>query len=288
VKQFSIARLCLGAFTLLVFAFMLAPVVVIVLLSFNASTRPTFPITGLTLRWYYELFQDASFLLSLKTSLLLAACSAAIALVAGTMASYALTRIHFRGRAMADLVLTLPLVLPHVVLGVAVLLALSLVGIQKSFLMLVLGHVVIVLPYVILTTRHRLQSIAVELDEAAATLGAGRATVIRTVTLPLAVPAIAIGAVFAFMQSFDEITATLFWRPVNTETVQTHIMGLLQFDVDPKANAMAGILVLTSVIFPLLAFCVGWILSRGSPAKVKVADDSQEFGTSYAATAAEK
>jgi spermidine/putrescine transport system permease protein len=288
MKTASIFRFLFATFTTLIYAFMLAPVVVIVVLSFNSSPRPTFPVTGLTLRWYAALFNDSGFLVSLKTSLQLAACSSVIALVAGTLASYALTRIRFRGKSTADLILTLPLMLPHVVLGVAVLLALSLIGIRKSFLMLVLGHVVIVLPYVILTTRHRLQSIPVELDEAAATLGAGRATIIRTVTLPLAIPAIAIGGIFAFMQSFDEVTATLFWRPVNTETVQTHIMGLLQFDVDPKANAMAGVLVMMSIGLPAIAFGVSWIMSGGVSTKSKEIAEIEKFGASYAASAAEK
>jgi spermidine/putrescine transport system permease protein len=288
MKRISISRFFFAAFTTLIYAFMLAPVVVIVVLSFNSSPRPTFPVLGLTLRWYVSLFSDAGFLVSLKTSLQLAACSSVIALVAGTLASYALTRMRFRGKAAADLILTVPLVLPHVVLGVAVLLALSLVGIQKSFLMLVLGHVVVVLPYVILTTRHRLQSIAVELDEAAATLGAGRATIIRTVTLPLAIPAIAIGGIFAFMQSFDEVTATLFWRPVNTETVQTHIMGLLQFDVDPKANAMAGVLVMMSICLPSIAFGVSRFMSRDVSSKMRETDETEKFGASYAASAMEK
>lgn len=254
MKRRSLASILLGTLTALVFVFMLAPVLGIVLLSFNASTKSTFPITGLTLHWYAELFRDEGFLDALRTSLVLASCSTAVALVAGTLAAYALSRLRFQGRSTVEILLTLPLVMPHVVLGVALLLALNLVGIGKSFLMLMLGHVVIILPFVILTTRHRLQAIPGLLDEAAATLGANRATIIRTVTLPLAVPALVIGGVFAFMQSFDEVTATMFWRPVNTETVQTHILGLLTYDVDPKANAMAGILVLFSVGLPALGF----------------------------------
>lgn len=268
-------RAALGALSALVYLFMLAPVIVIVILAFNASPQNNFPITGLTLHWFHELFQDDAFLSSLKISLLLAVCAATIALTVGTLAAYAMARLRFRGHGLIEMILTLPLVMPHLVLGVALLLAFRLVGIDKSFLLLVLGHVVIILPLIVLTTRHRLQSVPAALEEAAATLGADVMTILRTVTFPLAFPAIVISGIFAFMQSFDEVTATLFWRPPNMETVQTEVMGMLQFDIDPKIYAMAGMLVLFSVTAPALAFGIVHLLSRRSPGHNRIAEPSE-------------
>jgi spermidine/putrescine transport system permease protein len=243
----------LPALTALVYLFMLAPVLVVIALAFDPAEFGGFPMTGLSLRWFTALAQDTKITDALKTSLSLGALASSISTVIGTAAAYTLARFRFLGRDITQILLTLPILVPHIILGVGLLLTFRLFGLAKSFPLLVVGHVAITLPFVVLTTRHRLQAIPVALEEAARTLGANRLQTFREISLPLALPAILAGALFAFMMSFDEITATLFWRPVNLDTVPTMVLGMLQYSVSQEINALATLLILISVALPIAA-----------------------------------
>jgi spermidine/putrescine transport system permease protein len=254
-------RFLLGMLTLLTYLFMLAPALVVVILAFNVSPSSTFPITGLTLHWFAELARDDAVLSALKNSLILATWASVLSTLIGTMAALALSRFRFSGRGPLQLILTVPILVPHIVLGVGLLLAFRMVGLAKSFPLLIAGHVAITLPFVILTTSHRLRAIPVNIEEAARTLGANRRQTFLAITLPLALPAVLASLLFAFMSSFDEVTATLFWLPANTQTVTTQIMAMLQFSVDQKINALAALLILGSVVLAALSLALGRVLS---------------------------
>jgi spermidine/putrescine transport system permease protein len=243
------------------YLFMLAPALVVVVLAFNTSPSSTFPMTGLTLRWFVELAQDDAVLGALWNSLILATCASAVSTVVGTAAALALSRFRFAGRGSMRLILTVPILVPHIVLGVGLLLAFRVFGLAKSFPLLVVGHMALTLPYVVLTTGHRLRAIPVNIEEAARTLGANAAQTFCAITLPLALPAILASFLFAFMSSFDEVTATLFWLPANTQTVPTQIMAMLQFSVDQKINALAALLIVGSVVLAIVALVLGRALS---------------------------
>jgi spermidine/putrescine transport system permease protein len=252
-----LSRSLLGAFTLAVYLFMLAPVLVIVMLAFDTAATGTFPITGLTLRWFAALARDPAIISALRNSLMLAISASLLSTLFGAAAALALNRFRFPGRGLMQLVLTTPILVPHIVLGIGLLLAFRLSGLPKSFLLLVAGHITITLPYVVLTTGHRLRAVPANIEEAARTLGANRLQTFRAITLPLALPAIVASLCFAFMTSFDEVTATLFWLPANMQTLPTQIMAMLQFSVDQKINALAAVLVFGSVGLAVLAFALG-------------------------------
>lgn len=259
-------HMLLGFITLLVYLFMLAPVLVVVVLAFNSSPSSTFPMTGFTLRWFSELARDQAVLQSLWNSLVLATWASTLATLIGTAGAFALSRFRFGGRAPIQLALTVPLLVPHVVLGVGLLLAFRMFGLSKNFTLLVIGHMTITLPFVILTTSHRLRAIPANIEEAARTLGANRLQTFLAITLPLTLPAVLASFLFAFMSSFDEVTATLFWLPANMQTVTSQIMAMLEFSVDQKINALAALLILGSVLLAGLALALGRVLnfeSRG-------------------------
>ena len=258
-----ITHAALAVLTLAVYAFLLAPVGVVVAMAFNASALAAFPITRLTLHWFADLASDPAIVKALKTSLLLGTTVSVISTAAGTTAAYALARFRFAGRELAQVMLTLPILVPHIILGIGLLLGFHLVGLLKSFPLLVVGHVAITLPYVVLTTRHRLEAIPPSLEEAARTLGAGRLQTFAAVVIPLALPAIVTAFLFAFMISFDEITATLFWLPANTQTVPTQIMAMLEYSVDQKINALATVLIAATVTLPVVAMLVAQLRSAG-------------------------
>jgi spermidine/putrescine transport system permease protein len=243
----------LAGLTVLVYIFLLAPVGVVIALAFNASPLSVFPITRVTLHWFAALASDPAIIRALKTSLILGVTASLISTTIGTAAAYALARFRFAGRDAAQLLLTVPILVPHIILGIGLLLSFHLVGLIKSFPLLMVGHVAITLPYVVLTTRHRLEAIPQSLEEAAQTLGANRWQSFMAVTVPLALPAIVTALLFAFMISFDEITATLFWRPPNLETVPTQIMAMLEYSVDQKINSLATVLIAATVGLPVFA-----------------------------------
>lgn len=247
------ARSFLWSFTVLVYLFMLAPVGVIVLLAFDTAEFGRFPLSGWTLRWFAALSRDTALLGALKTSLLLGLTSSAISTVMGTAAAYAIARYRFVGRETIQSLLALPILVPHIVLGVGLLMTFRLAGLTASFPLLVAGHIAFTLPFVMLTVGHRLLAISRGYEEAARTLGANGFWSFVEITLPLALPAIASGMLFAFMMSFDEVTATLFWLPANTQTVPTYVLGMLEYAVSQTLNALGAVLTLVSVLVPLCA-----------------------------------
>jgi spermidine/putrescine transport system permease protein len=257
VKKSVIAGYVLGLNTALVFLFLLAPVLVVVVQAFNTSPLGGFPLSGLTLKWFGDLASDDAITASLRVSLILAFSTSVASTILGTAAALALARNPFRGRRFIELLLTVPILVPHIVLGVGLLLAFRTVGLAKSFPLMIAGHVAITLPFVVLTTRHRLQALPPRIEEAAQTLGANGWQVFMAITLPLSLPAILASAMFAFMSSFDEVTATLFWLPPDTETLPSRILAMLQYSVDQKINALASGLILASLALAGLTIAVG-------------------------------
>jgi len=246
----------LKGMTFLVYFYLLAPVLVVIALAFNPRDLGDFPFEEVSLKWFYMLANDQAILNSVRISFTLGLMSAAITTTLGTAAAYALARYRVFGKDVVQLVLLIPMLVPHLILGVGLLLAWRLMGLPKTFALLVVGHVAVTMPLVIIMTRHRLQSISKSYEEAARTLGANGLQTFTSITLPLAAPAIIVAFLFAFMSSFDELTATLFWRPANVETVPTQIMAMLQYQIDHRINALATVLICFTVGVPVLATLV--------------------------------
>ena len=246
-----------------VYLFMFAPIVVVVLLAFNSARSGSFPMEGVSLVWFGKLFSNESIVEAFKTSLILASTSSVIATVIGVMAAIALVRYSFRGKEAVSTILSLPLLMPEVVLGVALLMFLKLLSQPRSFLLLLLGHAVLSLPYVILVVQARLVGLKASYEEAAQSLGANRLQTFFEVTLPLLSPAIVGGFLFAATLSFDNITATLFWKKPGIETVPTKIFAMLRTSISPEINALGAVMIVITVALPLLGGYMVRRLSRG-------------------------
>jgi len=250
------------AVTLLAYVFLFGPVVVVVLLSFNPLEFGSFPLKGLTLRWYVELVHDRQIADAVKTSLLLGSATALISTIGGVAAALALVRYDFRGKQVVSTLLALPILLPQVVLGVAVLLFLRSLGMPTSFALLLLGHITITLPLVVVVAQARLYAIPELYEEAAMSLGASRWHAFKDVTMPLMAPAVLAGGLFAFTISFDDITATLFWKPTGVETVPTQILAMLRLSMSQEINALGTAMILVTLTVPLTALAIVTILGR--------------------------
>jgi len=242
--------------TVLVYGFMFLPVAVVVLLSFNANQFGSFPMTGLSLRWFGELWNNDAVMRAFRTSLMLGLMTAVISTTLGILASLALVRYNVPWRNTISTLLIAPILVPEVVLAVALLLFLNWLGIGKSFALLLAGHVIFTLPFVILVVQARLVSIKRDVEEAALSLGASPVQTFFAVTLPLMLPAVAAGALFAFTISFDDITGTLFWKPGGVETVPTQIFSMLRNSISPEINALGTVMIVLTVGLPLLGAAV--------------------------------
>lgn len=249
--------------TVLVYVFMFAPIVVVVLLSFNSSRFGTFPLEGFSLRWFEALWANDAIVSAFQTSLLLGALTAIISTAIGIAASLAMVRYDFPGKGVINTLLIAPILVPEVVLGVALLLFLRWMSIPRSFALLLMGHVLITLPFVVLVVQARLTGIKPVYEEAARSLGANGWETFFRVTLPLLMPAVFAGMLFAFTISFDDVTATLFWKSGGTETVPTQIFAMLRNSISPEINALGTVMIVLTVSLPLIAGFLARRFARG-------------------------
>jgi len=247
--------------TILVYLFLFAPVAVVILLAFNANQFGSFPIEGFSFRWFEALWNNDAIVRAFKTSLLLGVLTAAISTTLGTLAALAMVRYDFPGKRTISTLLVAPILIPEVVLAVALLLFLQFLSMPKSFVLLLMGHVVFTLPFVVLVVQARLVSIRRDVEEAAMSLGATPVQTFFEVTLPLMLPAVMAGMLFAFTISFDDITGTLFWKPGGVETVPTQIFAMLRNSISPEINALGAVMVMFTIALPIIAASIARVMA---------------------------
>jgi spermidine/putrescine transport system permease protein len=238
----------LRAFFAFVVVFLYAPIVILLIFSFNDASLPTFPLSGFTLHWYQEFLTNSELKSSLKTSAIVAALSSVGAVLLGIVSAIALVRHRFRGTGPVSALLLSPLVIPYVVFGLALLLLFHTAGVQRSIYTVVIGHIVITLPYTILVLMPRLQQIDVSLEEAAYDLGASRFRAFRSITFPLLLPAVVSAYLIAFTTSFDEYAVASF--VVGTQqTFPIYLYSALRFPNNlPQVIAVAVVVISVSLL----------------------------------------
>jgi putative spermidine/putrescine transport system permease protein len=231
---------------LLAYVFLLAPLVVVVAVSFSSSTTLAFPPSGFSLRWYAALADNATLMAALRVSAALAAGVTVIALAAGVPAAWAIAR--GRVPAWVQTALTAPLLLPSLVLGLGLLLALHPLGLVATWPGLMLAHACVVLPFVvrILTSAFRAQPR--EMERAAAALGAAPWQAVWRVSLPLALPGLLAAATLAFLLSFDETVISLFLVGPRLSTLPVELFRYTQNRTDPLVAALSVVLILVALI----------------------------------------
>jgi spermidine/putrescine transport system permease protein len=241
------ARL-LRAFFAVVVVFLYAPIAILLIFSFNDSDLPAFPLSGFTLHWYHQFLTNGDLRGALETSAIIAALSSIGAVVLGVLASIALVRRRFAAKAAVSALLLSPLVIPYVVFGISLLLLFHTLGIPRSVLTVVIGHIVISLPYTILVLVPRLEQIDVSLEEAAFDLGASALRTFRSITLPLILPAVVSAFLIAFTTSFDEYAVASFVVGPRT-TFPIFLYSALRFPSQlPQVIAVAVVVIVVSLV----------------------------------------
>ena len=246
------------------YLFMLAPLAIVAVLSFTASDYLQFPPPGLSLRWYRALLGNAPILAAIRTSLILASVVTAIALAAGIPAALAVARNQVPA-AVAGL-LSLPLLMPTLVIGLALLMVLQPLGLLATWPGLALGHLMVVLPFVVRLLVTAFTARPPELEDAAATLGAPPLATFLLVTAPLAAPGVTAAATLSFLLSFDETVISLFLVGPRLATLPTTLFHYAENRVDPLLAALAVALIAFAVLVVLAVDrLVGITRTLGAP-----------------------
>ncbi|MCZ6780849.1 MAG: ABC transporter permease [Nitrospirae bacterium] len=226
--------------------FLYLPIAVLAVFSFNASSM-TARWQGMTLHWYRVMAEDAALLTALQNSLLVALVSTAIATVLGVSAAVSLERSPFRGHRAIEGALLLPLVIPEVMMGVALLLFFVIVKVPLSLVTVTIAHTAFNLPLVLVIVRARLRRLDPRLEEAARDLGATPWQAFRRVTLPLLKPAIVGAVLMAFTVSLDDFVVTFFTAGPGATTLPLKVYSMIKTGVSPEINALSAVLVLISM-----------------------------------------
>lgn len=248
----------LTAFSLLVYLFLYAPILVLAVFSFNRG-RLTASWEGFTLAWYVKLLDDPQVLGALRNSLLVALAATVLSTLVGTAAALGLRRRAGRGRSLLEGLLTLPIVVPEIVLASSLLLLFATLGLRLGFASVILAHVSFSLSYAVVVVRARLAGFDAGLEEAAMDLGAGPWRTFVHVTLPLIAPGILAASLLVFALSIDDYVVTSFVAGVGTTTLPVQIYSMVKSGITPEINAVSTLLLGATSLLLLGA----WQLERG-------------------------
>jgi len=240
-------------FHALFIAFILAPIVIVCAVAFTPEGYLSLPTNGFSLRWFRAIADYPEFVRALRDSLWLAALSSTIAVLFAVPAALAVARYRFTGREAVLAFFMSPLMIPHVVLGIAFLRFFTTIGIGGTFVGLVLSHIVIVMPFALRLVLAASTGMDRAIEHAAISLGASPATLFRRVTLPLILPGVVSGWVLAFITSFDEVTMTVFIASPSTTTLPVRMFLYIQDNIDPLVTSVSAALIfLTAIVMVVL------------------------------------
>jgi putative spermidine/putrescine transport system permease protein len=256
-----LARIGLIVLTGAVLVFLVAPILTIVPLSFSSGAFFYYPLPGFSLRWYRDFFTSPFWLLSLKNSLIIGTSATVLATVLGTMAALGIWRARFPAQALVLAMLISPMVVPVVIIAVGVYFAFAPLGLTDGYLGLVLAHATLGVPFVVITVLATLSAFDRTLLRAAESLGASQITTFRRVMLPLILPGVASGAVFAFAASFDEVVVVLLMAGPAQRTLPRQMFAGINDNISLTIAAAATMLIAISLV---LMIAVGALQRRSA------------------------
>lgn len=243
-----LGRALIAGVSMAVLAFLALPLVVVIAISFTTTEYLKFPPDGMTLRWYWSVVNDPTFIEAFIMSGELAAAATLAALLLGVPAALVLARRSFPGSRLLGAVFLSPLVLPTIVLGAAILQFASALGFARSFTALLVGHVALVTPYVLRTTLASLANMDTALEEAAQDLGATPLETFFLVTLPQIKPGVMAGAIFAFINSWINVEVSIFNSTAQLVTIPVKLFNYIQFNIDPTLAAVSATTIYVAIL----------------------------------------
>ncbi|WP_029009907.1 ABC transporter permease [Azospirillum halopraeferens] len=254
-----IARAVTVTAAALVLVFLMAPILAIMPLSFSSGSYLTYPLPGLSLRWYEDFLGSERWMRSLWNSMVIGVAATVLSMVLGTLAALGLAQWKSRLKPLVLAVVLSPMVVPVVITAVGVYFFFAPLGLTGNFAGLILAHTALATPFVVITVSATLQGFDTNLSRAAASLGAPPLLAFRRVTLPLIAPGMASGALFAFATSFDEVVVVLFMAGPEQRTLPREMFSGIRENISPTITAAAVLLTLFSV---LLLATLEWLRRR--------------------------
>ena len=251
-KPFQWERKAMRLHTWLVYIFLDLPIIILVVFSFTAA-KQTARWEGFTLSWYSELLNNKVIMKAVKNSLVVAGFTTLFSTIIGTLAALAMGRFEFKAKGMTQAVLFLPIIIPEIVIGAALVTFFGVMQMRLSIWTVVIAHVAFSISYVAIVVRARLAGFDRALEEAAMDLGAGPIETFFRVTLPLIMPGIVAGALLVFTISIDDYVVTSFVAGVGATTLPLQIYSMVKVGVTPQVNAVSTLLLLATVIMIVVA-----------------------------------
>jgi spermidine/putrescine transport system permease protein len=258
-----------AAYSFIIYSFLYMPILILILFSFNES-KLNAVWTGFSLKWYKNLFTNYTIMEALKNTLLIAVVSTILAVMIGTLTAVGMYRYKFRGKGLLDAVLFVPIVIPEIVMGIAMLSFFSMlqkvVDFEMGLVTLIIAHVTFSVSYVVVVVRSRLQGFDKHLEEAAMDLGATPIQTFFKVTLPVIMPGIVSGGLLAFTLSLDDVIISFFVAGPRSTTLPLKVLSMVKFGVTPEINALSTIMLLFTVTIVILME----LLNRASVHKKRI------------------
>ncbi len=237
----------LKAWVLIVYVFLFSPILTVIFMSFVSSKYSTFPLGGMTFKWYKMAAADQNILSALKTSFMISITATIFATCIGMLAAIGIVRGRFRGKEILKATFLSPMIIPEIITGIALLSFATILHLEGGILLIVVAHILIGLPFVLTIVSARLYGFDRSLEEAAMDLGANEVTTFRRITLPLILPGIIGGALLAFTVSFDNFMITYLLAGPGVTTIPIQIYSMVRFEITPKIHAVSTLIVLISM-----------------------------------------
>lgn len=246
-------RWIFGALAIVAMVFLVAPTIIVLLTSFTSSPSLRFPPPSLSLRWYWALLDADQMQRAAWNSLVVAVWTTLISVVLGVAAALAIARSRAGWLKAADVMFMSPLLLPALAFGFAALIFINRLGFTPSIPFLVLGHVIVCVPFVLRTTIAALSQLDPTLLDASYSLGGSGWMTFRRVTLPLIAPGVGSGSFLAFMASFDNVPVSLFLADERTEVLPIHLWQQIETNLDVRTAAASGLIVMFTLVLMIVA-----------------------------------
>jgi ABC-type spermidine/putrescine transport system, permease component II len=235
----------------LILLFLYLPIFVVVAFSFNESRR-NIVFTGFTFEWYGKMFENTRLIEAFGNTVIVALCSTIISTVIGTIGAIGLHKYKFKGKGIIDTLMYIPVVIPEIILGIALLVIFSAAQMPLGLLTLIIAHVTFSIPFVVFTVKARLNGFDPSVEEAAMDLGANRLRTFFEVTLPIIMPGVISGALLALTLSMDDVIISFFTTGPRSTTLPMQIYSMVRSGVSPDVNALSTLILIGTITIAIL------------------------------------
>nr|WP_272508960.1 ABC transporter permease [Clostridium ganghwense] len=235
-------------FVILIYIFLFAPLVIIVTTAFGPDTYITFPPKGFSIKWFSNIFNSEMFMRTFKTSIQISVLATIVALILGIPAAYALSRYEFKGKAILKNIFFSPIIVPGIVFGFSLFNFIIIKLKLPIFASLIIGHTVIIIPYIIRVIASSLESFDYSIEEAAVSLGANNVKTFFMVVFPNITSGVIAAFMLAFINSFNNVPVSIFLTGPGVSTLPINMMSYIEYNYDPTVSALSVMLMIMTIV----------------------------------------